>query len=79
MPFTDLNNQNKKTLKLTLISINNILKENDLKLTILSNTHSASISLESLTAGTLGLIEHDGQNIYLIDEETYSEHLSTEN
>jgi hypothetical protein len=78
MPFTDLNNETKKTLKLALISINNILIENNLKLAIMSNNHSACISLESSTAGILGSIEHDGQNIYLIDEETYAEHLSTE-
>lgn len=78
MPFTDLPKEEKATLATTLIQLNQLLRNQNLKLEVRADYGEVYISLESLNYGPLGSLEDDGYNLHLVDEETYIEYLSSE-
>jgi hypothetical protein len=71
MSYQDLPNDKKKDIKNFLHNFNNLLREHSLYI-------NSSFSIENYFYGSLGLIEDDKNNLFLINEETYIEHASTE-
>lgn len=78
MPFTDLPKEEKTKLATTLNQLNQLLRNQNLKLQVRADYGEIYICLESLNYGSLGTLEDNGYNLHLLDEETYVEYLSSE-
>lgn len=71
MSYQDLPKEKRQQLKTFMHNLNELLRNNKLSI-------QGSFNLSSTEYGFLGIIEDDNTNIYLVDEETYIEYMSSE-
>jgi hypothetical protein len=71
MSYQDLPKEKRQQLKTFMHHLNELLRNNKLSI-------QGSFNLNSTEYGFLGIIEDDNTNIYLVDEETYIEYMSSE-